>query len=730
MEQKIDLDNPEFQNVWKRVSYTRQSVFMTGKAGTGKSTFLKYVCAHTRKKYVVLAPTGIAAVNVGGQTLHSFFKLPFKPVVPDDPEFMPRNRKSRLKYGGDKVKLLRELELIIIDEISMVRADIIDFVDRILRVYTGNPREPFGGKQLLLVGDIFQLEPVVTADMRDILGRFYRQNYFFNAHAFEELKIVPIELRKVYRQNDEGFIAMLDRVRVGRPAREDISCLNGRLAPRESPAGDAAGEAGGKLLMTLATRRDMVESINSRHLAAIDVPEVTYTGVVTGDFPESSLPSARELTLKVGAQVVFIKNDVERRWVNGTLGRVYMASDDTLIVETEDGEKHHVEQAVWENVRYRYDEKEKKVKEDVLGTFTQYPVQLAWALTIHKSQGLTFSNVRIDLGEGAFSSGQAYVALSRCRSLEGMSLVSTINERDIFVNPAIVRFSHTFNDTGLIASALERAKADDEYARALEAVRGGDLAGAFDHFTEALRCRNELGSQLLMRFARRELRRVERTADEMERLRTRIAEDDRRFASLAAEYVAMADECRLEGMDPTPVIANYDKALSLAPCHTGALMGKGRTYFDAGAYADALDCFDRAAEVAVAAAADSESDTSPRESDDAESESNNVGSQSGDAGRKSVVADSSASKPDSALLFDALFMAGQCCHRLGDLSDALDRYLRAESACGDNAALHTRSADLHDRMADLYETVGNDTSAATHRAIARKLRSSSRRRKK
>ena len=729
MEQKIDLDNPEFQNVWKLVSYTRQSVFMTGKAGTGKSTFLKYVCAHTRKKYVVLAPTGIAAVNVGGQTLHSFFKLPFKPVVPDDPEFMPRSLKSRLKYGGDKVKLLRELELIIIDEISMVRADIIDFVDRILRVYTGNTREPFGGKQLLLVGDIFQLEPVVTADMRDILGRFYRQNYFFNAHAFEELKIVPIELRKVYRQNDEGFIAMLDRVRVGRPAREDISCLNGRLAPRE-PSGNAAPEAEGKLLMTLATRRDMVESINSRHLAAIDVPEVTYTGVVTGDFPESSLPSARELTLKVGAQVVFIKNDVERRWVNGTLGRVYMASDDTLIVETEDGEKHHVEQAVWENVRYRYDEKEKKVKEDVLGTFTQYPVQLAWALTIHKSQGLTFSNVRIDLGEGAFSSGQAYVALSRCRSLEGMSLVSTINERDIFVNPAIVRFSHTFNDTGLIASALERAKADDEYARALEAVRGGDLAGAFDHFTEALRCRNELGNQLLMRFARRELRRVERAADEMERLRTRVADDDRRFASLAAEYVAMADECRLEGMDPTPVIANYDKALSLVPGHTGALMGKGRTYFDAGAYADALDCFDRAAEVAVAAAAGSESDTSPRESDDAESESNNVGSQSGDAGRKAIVADSPASKPDSALLFDALFMAGQCCHRLGDLSDALDRYLRAESACGDNAALHSRSADLHDRMADLYETVGDDTSAATHRAIARKLRSSSRRRKK
>lgn len=605
-----------------------------------------------------------------------------------------------MKYNGDKVKLLRELELIIIDEISMVRADIIDFVDRILRVYTGNTREPFGGKQLLLVGDIFQLEPVVTADMRDILGRFYSQNYFFNARAFSELRIVPVELRKVYRQNDEGFISMLDRVRVGRPAREDIICLNSRLSPAEIPDG---GGADGKMLMTLATRRDMVDSINSRHLAALDVPEVTYTGIVSGEFPESSLPNPRELTLKVGAQVVFVKNDAERRWVNGTIGRVYMASDDTLIVETEDGEKHHVEPAVWENVRYYYDEKEKKVKEDVRGTFTQYPVQLAWALTIHKSQGLTFSNVRIDLGEGAFSSGQAYVALSRCRSLEGMSLVSTINERDIFVNPAIVRFSHTFNDSALIASALERARADDEYARALESVRGGDLAGAFDHFTEALRCRNELGNALMMRFARMQLRRVESMGDEIDTLRRRVADDERRFSELAGEYVAMADECRLEGMDPTPVIANYDKALSLAPDHVGALMGKGRTYFDASAYEDALGCFDRAAEVASAHVAVSV------DSDTGESEEK--------ASRGGVT-------DYSQVLSDALFIGGRACNHVDNPAGALDRYLRAEA--GNNG----KNPELHDCMADLYESVGDDTSASTHRAIARKLRTASRRRKK
>jgi tetratricopeptide (TPR) repeat protein len=662
MEQNIDLDNPEFQNVWKLVSYTRQSVFMTGKAGTGKSTFLKYICQHTRKKHVVLAPTGIAAVNVGGQTLHSFFKLPFKPVVPDDPEFIPRNLKKRMKYSGDKIKLLRNLELIIIDEISMVRADTIDLVDRILRVYTGNTREPFGGKQLLLVGDVFQLEPVVTSDMRDILGRFYTQNYFFNAIAFNELSIVPIELRKVYRQNDEGFISMLDRVRVGRPTREDIYSLNGRLIL----ADDSEKSDDGKLLMTLATRRDMVEAINSRHLAELKSPEVTYVGTVTGDFPESSLPSARELTLKVGAQVVFIKNDVERRWVNGTLGRVYMANDDTLMVETEDGVKHHVEEAIWNNVRYYYDEEEKKVKEDVLGSFKQYPLQLAWALTIHKSQGLTFSNVRVDLGEGAFSSGQAYVALSRCRSLEGMSLVSTINVRDIFVNPSIVRFSYTFNDKSMIDRALERAKADDEYAKAYTAIHSGDLQGAFDHFIEGMRSRNELNNELMMRFARRQLLHIDANRREVKALKSQIAADEARFAKLADEYVAMADECRLEGMDPTPILANYNKALELQPERMDAWMGKGHTFYDCQSYDEAADCFAHAAAI-------------------------------------------------DATNFDAAFMAGRARLRNEEPADALDWFLKAE-------AIDNNNADLHDNIADIYETVGDSETSEYHRSLAKKLR--------
>ncbi|WP_305239621.1 AAA family ATPase, partial [uncultured Muribaculum sp.] len=248
----IDLDNPEFQNAWKLLQFTHRSVFLTGKAGTGKSTFLKYICANTRKSHIVLAPTGIAAVNVGGQTLHSFFKLPFKPLVPDDPEFA-KNFKQRMKYGKPLQKLIKKLELIIIDEISMVRADIIDFVDRILKVYSGNSREPFGGKQLLLVGDIFQLEPVITPDMRDILARYYPNPYFFSARALTQLQMVSVELKKVYRQSDTGFIQMLERIRVGRPDGDDLKCINSKVV-----AANNFVEKNGEMTMTLATRRDMV----------------------------------------------------------------------------------------------------------------------------------------------------------------------------------------------------------------------------------------------------------------------------------------------------------------------------------------------------------------------------------------------------------------------------------------------------------------------------------------
>lgn len=241
----IDLDNPEFQDIWNLISHTSRSVFMTGKAGTGKSTFLRYITEHTKKKFVVLAPTGIAAVNVGGVTMHSFFRIPFKPLMPDDPDFAVDRLKQRMKYSHEHIKLIRSLDLIIIDEISMVRADIIDFMDKILRVYTGRRFDPFGGKQLLLVGDIFQLEPVVTGDMRDILSRFYPNPFFFTALAFKDFPVIPIELKKIYRQHDREFISLLDRVRVGAPTGGDLALLGSRVDP-QAECGDE------EFVMTLA----------------------------------------------------------------------------------------------------------------------------------------------------------------------------------------------------------------------------------------------------------------------------------------------------------------------------------------------------------------------------------------------------------------------------------------------------------------------------------------------
>ena len=316
-ERDIDTSSIEFQNALSLIRFTHQSVFLTGKAGTGKSTFLKYVCRNVKKKHVVLAPTGIAAINVEGSTLHSFFKLPFHPLVPDDPRFSPRKLRDFLKYKKSHIKLLKELDLIIIDEISMVRADIIDFIDRVLRVYCQNMREPFGGKQMLFVGDVFQLEPVVKADERDILARYYPNPYFFSARVFGQMNLVSIELRKVYRQRELAFINALDHIRENQVTDAELKLLNTRYSPNER---EDAGEDVSDYNIVLATRRDNVDYINQHELSKLTTPSVFFDGSIKGEFPETSLPTLLHLELKEGAQVIFVKNDMEKRWVNGTLG--------------------------------------------------------------------------------------------------------------------------------------------------------------------------------------------------------------------------------------------------------------------------------------------------------------------------------------------------------------------------------------------------------------------------
>lgn len=570
----LDLLNPEFLQAWDLIRYTNRSVFLTGKAGTGKSTFLRYICQHTKKNYVVLAPTGIAAMNVGGATLHSFFQIPMRPIPPHDPDYCISNLRKKLKFNKEKVKLLKALQLVIIDEISMVRADIIDFVDRVLRCYSDNKRAPFGGKQLLLVGDIFQLEPVITGDTRTILSRDYSNFFFFNAKAYEQVQLVSIELKKIYRQKSERFIEILDRMRVNRLSDSDFSEINRRYSSQ--PVRNS------EFTITLAARRDTVDTINDRELESIPGDEFKFRGRIEGDFPEKLLPTDLDLVLKKNAQVIFLKNDKDRRWVNGTIGKIHHIDENAIMVKLETGDIHAVEPYCWENIKYTYDEETRRIKEEVIGMFTQFPIKAAWALTIHKSQGLTFNNVVIDLGGGgAFSSGQSYVALSRCTSLEGISLCTALSRRDVIVNPEIVKFSASFNDHRVVDGALADAKADILYSEALAAFNNHDMPSAVEKFAEAVSLRNILLKPLTRRLIASKLRIINTQQQEIASLRNRLVE-------LAQEYVDMGGECLQMPDAWQAALKNFEKAISLDSSNQDAAYGKALALRAGGMTDDAI----------------------------------------------------------------------------------------------------------------------------------------------
>lgn len=444
--------NSELRHAWDFVEHTGISIFLTGKAGTGKTTFLRTLKKKSSKRSIIVAPTGVAAINAGGMTIHSFFQLPLSPFVPE------ANFKNRFDYSKEKRKIIRTLDLLIIDEISMVRSDVLDAIDSVLRRFREHEK-PFGGVQLLMIGDLQQLTPVVTPEDEVILQRYYDTSYFFGSKALRSISYVTIELTHVYRQQDEEFITLLNNIREGQVSETDLKRLNERFNPNFEP------EVGSDYIR-LTTHNKMAESYNEVQLHNLPSKACTFIAEADGNFPEYNYPADFKLTLKRGAQVMFIRNDNNGRYYNGRIGHVtHIDNEKILVLCPGDDKEIEVQQETWENTKYSLNEKTKQIEAEVQGTFKQYPLRLAWAITIHKSQGLTFEHAIID-AQSSFAAGQVYVALSRCKTLEGLILASPISSSAIINDNQVMNYiSHQTEEAEKSIAALPTLKA--EYYRQL-----------------------------------------------------------------------------------------------------------------------------------------------------------------------------------------------------------------------------------------------------------------------
>lgn len=440
MDYHIDTQNQEQQLAFNLIAHTSSSFFLTGRAGTGKTTFLKNIQQIVNKKFIVLAPTGIAAINAGGETIHSFFRFPLNALDFKDYGRMTPERRN----------IILSTDVLIIDEVSMVRCDLIDAIDRMLRHCCSNAL-PFGGKQIVFTGDMFQLEPILCNDGdKNLIMQNYHTDkpYFFKAKVFERLKLVSIEFLKIYRQTDAAFIDILERIRNQQTTLSDLNTLNLRVC---DPGSD-------KMIITLTSHNATAKAINECQLAKIASDPFTYVATISGEFDEKNAPVEKELMLKAGAQVMFARNDPSGRWVNGTLGEVSSLNAETVKVKLEDGRVFDVVPMNWDNMKYEYNKVTRTSTKEVIGTFTQYPLKLAWAITIHKSQGLTFENVRIDFSRGVFANGQTYVALSRAKSLQGLYLSAPVKSSFVKTSDEVLGFAEEFNNQEDIAFEIDNGK--------------------------------------------------------------------------------------------------------------------------------------------------------------------------------------------------------------------------------------------------------------------------------
>ena len=518
----MSTSNPELDLAWRIVENTGMHMFLTGKAGTGKTTFLKELKRRSPKRMVVTAPTGIAAINAEGMTLHSFFQLPFAPYIPDT-VFNAGKDAYRYRFSKEKIRIIRSIDLLVIDEISMVRADLLDAVDSVLRRYRSS-HLPFGGVQLLMIGDLQQLAPVVKAEEWELLSKHYDTPYFFSSRALAETQYATIELKQTYRQTDAHFLNLLNRVRTNTADRRVLEELNRRYKPQFVPPKE-------ERYIRLTTHNILAQNINEGELGKIARPTFVFNAVITGKFPEYSYPTDETLTLKQGAQIMFVKNDrsPEKRYFNGMIGEITAIDEKGFYVRSKDyPEEIRVEQEQWDNSRYTLNEKTMEITEEIEGTFSQFPVRLAWAITIHKSQGLTFSHAIIDAHD-SFAHGQVYVALSRCRTLEGMVLSTPLGSGAIICDNTVERYT----------SGIERRTPSGDNIGEWEKRYFHQLLSELFGFSQVSQCFEDVQRLLVEHFHRLYPQTLERFNALSPVLQEKITDVSQRFAN---QYTRLVSE--------------------------------------------------------------------------------------------------------------------------------------------------------------------------------------------